>query len=195
MSEFGKQRGNKQEAGVSIGLPLVPTIGNLPEVTVSGFLGNLSCNADAVIVGIVKSKTAHLTEDETFVYTEYDFSVEDILKNNSASPIEVNHKIQFTRPGGLIKLDNQLIRVDDKSYPALETKKKYLLFLKFVPSANGYIVSDAKGDFIFENDSFKKLSSLETPKELESKIEPQAFLREVRNSVSADCQNSTREIK
>lgn len=190
LSELGKRRGNSQEAGISIGLPLVPTIGNSPEITVSGFLENLSCNADAIVVGIVKSKTAHLTEDETFVYTEYDFLVEDILKNNSASPIEGKFNIQFTRPGGLVKLDNQVIRVEDKSYPPLETKKKYLLFLKFVPSANGYIVSDAKGDFILEDNSFKKLSRLETPRELESKSEPQALLREVRNSVSANCQNS-----
>lgn len=191
LSELGKRRGYRQEAGISIGLPLIPTIGNSPAVTASEFLRNLSCDADAVVVGVVKSETAHLTEDETFVYTEYDFSVEDILKNNSASPIEVNNSIQFTRPGGLIKLDNQVIRVEDKSYPQLEIKKKYLLFLKFIPSANGYIVSDAKGDFILENNSFKKLSRLRMPEELEGKSELQALLSEVRNSISTDCQNST----
>lgn len=146
LSELGKRRGYTQEAGISIGLPLVPTIGNSSVVTASEFLRNLSCDADAVVVGVVMGKKAHLTEDETFVYTEYDFSVEDILKNNSTSAIAVNGDIQITRPGGLIKLENQVIRVEDKSYPPLEIKKKYLLFLKFIPSANGYIVSDAKGD-------------------------------------------------
>ncbi len=191
LSEIGKRKGNKQEAGVSIGLPLVPTIGNAPGTSASEFLEELSCNADAVVIGTVKSKVSHLTADETFVYTEYDFLVEDIVKNNSASQIKVNNSIQFTRPGGLIKLDNQAIRVEDKSYPPLGKHKKYLLFLKFVPSANGYIVSDARGDFILEDNSFRKISRLEVPRELESKNEPQTLLGEVRNSVSSDCHNST----
>lgn len=190
LSELGKRRGYTQEAGISIGLPLIPTIGNSPAVTASEFLRNLSCAADAIVVGIVRSKAAHLTEDETFVYTEYVFSVEDILKNNSASHVEVNNSIEFTRPGGLIKLDNQVIRVEDKSYPQLETKKKYLLFLKFIPSTNGYMVYDARSDFILENNSFKTLSRLGVPKEIESKNEPQSLIYEVRNSVSPDCQKS-----
>lgn len=193
LSEMGKQRGNTKEAGVSIGVPTIPVVGDTPIITASQFLRNLSCKADAVVVGVVKSKSSHLTEDETFVFTEYDFSVQDIFKNNSASPVEVNGIIQVTRPGGLIKLDNQVIRVEDKSYSPLELKKQYLLFLKFIPSANGYVVSDVKGDFQLEDKSFKKLSAFGLPKELESKDDSQALLREVRNSISVNCNHNNIE--
>lgn len=187
LSELGRRRGYAQEAGISIGLPLIPTTGDSPAATTSEFLKSLSCAADVVVVGVVKSKAAHLTEDETFVYTQYDFSVEDILKNNPAARIEVNNSIEFTRPGGLVKLDHQVIRVEDKSYPQLETKKKYLLFLKFIPSTNGYIVSDAQGDFMLDDNSFKTLSPLGVPEGIEGKNDPQALLHKVRGSIAPDC--------
>jgi sortase (surface protein transpeptidase) len=101
LAEAAKRNGNRQEVGVSIGEPSIPTVGTAFPVTekLTGkeFLGNLSCSADAVVLGSVSSKTAHLTEDETFVYTEYEFSVKEVLKNNSASFIDGN-TIQITRP-------------------------------------------------------------------------------------------------
>ena len=188
---MSKQRGNTQEAGVSIGVPTVPTIGNSVLTNASNFLSDLSCKADAVFVGLVKSKSAHLTEDETFVYTEYEFFVEDVLKNNSLSPVEVNNSVQVTRPGGLIKLDNQVIRVEDKSYEPLQLEKKYLLFLHFIPSANGYIVSDVKGDFLFEKNSVKNLSKFALPEGLESNNDSQKLLSGVRSSVLTGCEQKS----
>lgn len=193
LSEAGKRRGNKQEIGVSLGVPDFPTIGGLSPVTASEFLSNLSCKADAVVVGSVQNKSAHLTEDETFVYTEYEFLIKDVLKNNSASPIEVNDTIQITRPGGLIKFDNQVIRVIDQLYEPLQTRKEYLLFLNFIPAANGYIVSSAEGDFALEKDFLKALSKLPLPEELISKNNSQALINNLRNSSSHNCNKTTME--
>jgi hypothetical protein len=183
-TETEKLKARGKETGFSLGVPSVPTIGDIP--TTSSFLGDLSCKADAIVLGSAQNKSAHLTEDETFIYTEYEFSVKDILKNNSVSPIEVNNNIQITRPGGLIKLDDQLIRVEDKLYETLQIKKTYLLFLRFIPSANGYIVSDANGDFSIENNSFKELSKLGLPTELKNKSS-ETLLNEVHNAISIDC--------
>lgn len=184
--------GNTHEVRVIIGEPNIPTIIPKPAASSSEFLRDLSCKADAVVLGYVKNKSAHLTEDETFVFTEYEFSVQEILKDNSASPIEINNSIQLTRPGGLIKLNNQLIRVEDRSYTPLQMKSNYLLFLRFVSSANGYIVSSFRGDFMLEGNSFKKLSLRAIPKELESNNESQTLLNGVRNSVQSGCtQNYT----
>jgi hypothetical protein len=160
---------------------------NAPVITAAEFLQSLSCKADVIVVGHVKSKAAHLTEDETLVYTEYEFSVQDILKNNSTSPIEVNNIIQITRPGGVIKLDNRRIQVVDPTYIPLQKNKEYLLFLRFVPSANGYVVASPKGDFVLEGKSFRKLSRLPTPELGENNDESQSLLNDVRSSVSAGC--------
>jgi hypothetical protein len=187
LSEIGKRKGNKQEVGISLGVPDYPTIGSSSPITGLEFLSNLSCKADAVVIGIVQNKSAHLTEDETFVYTEYEFLINDVLKNNTRSPIEVNGSIQITRPGGLIKLDNQIIRVVDQLYEPLQTKKEYLLFLNYIPAANGYIVSSAEGDFLIEDNSLKTLSKLVIPKELTKKDDSQVLRNNLRNSALSDC--------
>jgi hypothetical protein len=186
LSESGKRRGNRKEIGVSLGIPLIPTVGG-SVITGSEFVNNLACKANAVVIGSVKSKIAHLTEDETFVYTEYEFSVSDVLKNNSASPVEINKTIQITRPGGLIKLDDQIIRVVDQLYEQLETNKEYLLFLNFIPDANGYVVSSAEGDFVLANGSFRTLSKLRVPEELMNENKSLRLINSLRNSTQFDC--------
>lgn len=191
LSDAAKRNGNKQEVGVSINEPNIPIVGTpfptSAKITANNFLDNLSCKADAVVLGSVSSKTAHLTEDETFIYTEYEFLVKDVLKNNPGFLIDVNNHIQVTRPGGLIKLDNQLIRAEDKSYEPLQLKKEYLLFLRFVPNATGYIVSDIKGDFVLENKSFKPLRKTIFSEKLENINDSQTFLGNVRSAISDGC--------
>lgn len=184
--EFSKRKGNTQEIKVIIGEPDVVSIDDKPLPTESEFLRGLSCKADVIVLGSVKNKVAHLLDDETFVFTEYEFSVQDILKNNSASPIGINSNIQVTRPGGLIKLDDQVIRAEDLSYEPLQKNKEYLLFLRFVPLANGYVVSSPDGDFILENKSFKTLSKLISPKGLKNK-DSVSFINDIRNSLLSGC--------
>lgn len=192
ISEFAKRKGSNGEAGVAIGIPSIPTVGNILSITSSDFLRNLSCKADAVVFGSVQSKTAHLTEDETFVYTEYEFLVRDILKNTPSNQIELGKSIQITRPGGLIKLDNQVIRVEDRSYRWLQTGKEYLLFLRYIPSTGGYMTSSVEGDFILEGNSFKGLSVIGLPEDIERNKDSQSLLETARSAISTGCvQNST----
>lgn len=159
-------------------------------VTSTEFLGNVSCQSDAVVIGLVKSKSSHLSEDETFIFTQYEISVQDVLKNNIDSPIEVNNTIEIVRPGGLIELDKQRFRMEDLSYLPLQKNKKYLLFLKFNSSANGYTSFTPKGDFLLENSSFKSLSKLELPKELSIGGHSQTLLNDVRNTASTICKQN-----
>ncbi len=191
LSEISRRKGNKQEIGVSLGVPTIPTVGNSSSTGNYNLLTDLSCKAEAVVIGSVKNKTAHLTEDETFIYTEYELSVEDILKNNSVLPIKTGENIQITRPGGLIKLDDQLIRFEDKLYEPLQTKQKYLLFLQFVPSANGYIVSDVRGDFLLENDSFRSLSPIALPEGVFANKDSKRLFSNIRNSLLSACQDNS----
>jgi hypothetical protein len=188
-SKIGNKRGWTKEIGVSIGIPSVPSLMNQPEISAWDFLQNLGCNADAVVVGTAISNSSHMLDDETFVYTEYEFQVSEILKNNSVSSIEVDKNVQITRPGGFIKLDNQLIRVTNQSYETLQLKKSYLLFLKYVPGADGYIVSDSKGDFSLENNSFRSLSKQSLPNDLKNGRNRDELINNTRNAVLGGCKS------
>ena len=50
--------------------------------TFSERITNLSCDADAIVVGEVTSKSSQLTEDQDFIFTDYELKVEEVIKNN-----------------------------------------------------------------------------------------------------------------
>jgi len=188
--QLSKSKGNTREVGVTIGIPQTVTVGDMPFPTKAEFLSDLSCGADAVVLGSVRSKSAHMTDDETFIFTEYELLVKDVLKNNSASRIDIDASIQITRPGGLISLDGQVIRAEDLSYELLQADKEYLLFLRFVPGANGYVVSSPDGDFLLEQRTTRTLSKTALPDGLAG-IDSTSLLSEVRKSLSVGCGKNT----
>lgn len=193
--EAGKHN-KSQIVHKNIGLPFNAHFPYLGQKSPIKFLMNLSCKSDAVVVGSIESKAAHLIENETFIYTQYEFWVEDVVKNNPASSITVNEIIQVTRPGGLIKINDQLIQAEDRKYAPLEANKKYLLFLKFVPAAKGYMVADADADFVLEGDSFKTISRTSDVRDFKGIDDFQALANNTRSFASADCgENTTGEKK
>ncbi|HEX8564365.1 MAG TPA: hypothetical protein VF648_01760 [Pyrinomonadaceae bacterium] len=194
--ELGNSRGKSEVVGTALGIPFQAQFNRPVHKSPTKFLMNLSCKSDAVVVGSIKSKAAHLIENETFIYTQYEFWVEDIVKDNTASPITVNEIIQVTRPGGLIKINEQLIQAEDRKYAPLEANKKYLLFLKFVPAAKGYMVADVDGDFVLEGDSFKTISSTTDVRDFKGIDDFQALANNTRSFALADCgENTTGEKK
>jgi hypothetical protein len=56
--------------------------------------------------------------------------------------------------------------VEDRTYPFLEINNSYVLFLRFVPSTNGYTVANFGGEFVIENKSFRALLAVGKPDEL-----------------------------
>ncbi len=193
-NKLSERRKEIKDLGIMLGV-IADTVDlpDLPPITSAEFLSNLTCSSDSIVIGSVKSKKAHLSEDETYVYTEYDFSVEDVLKNNSVSSIENNGNIKITRPGGVIKLDNRTITVSDERFEPLKPEKKYLLFLKYVPSAKGYMANISDSDFIVEGNSFKKFSedmSSFDPIELRNG-KSDDLLKNVRESILSDCIKNT----
>ena len=158
------------------------------------FLRDLSCKADAVILGTPVTKVAHLTADETFVYSQYEVRVEKILKDNLAAPIRSNTSIPVTRPGGLVKVNDQLIRVEDKNFETLKFRKEYILFLRYVPDAYGYMMSEHDGDLILNGDTLNGLSNLEIPEYLGRDLPIGRFFEEMSLAVARGCVKPSEDL-
>lgn len=146
--------------------PELPDDPDRPKVTPAKYLRSMSCAADAVVIGSVKDKIAHMTDDELYVFSEYPLTVIEVLRDNPRSPIRVDDMIEIARPGGLIELDGRRIRVEDRTYPYLEIGKSYLLFIRYLPSTRGYSVSKFGGEFLLEGKSFRALLWVGKPSEL-----------------------------
>lgn len=176
-----------EELGAVIGVPGSFFLPGAPEITIDEFLGKLSCKADVIVLGSPGSKASHMTDDETFVYTAYEFSVNEVFKNNTASVVKKGSTIEVTRPGGLIELDSRRIKIVDLSYESFQMGRTHLLFLKYIPVAEGYVPADPEGDFALENGFFTKVAKRSVPKEFQGKIRSKDLLTPLRRAISSVC--------
>ncbi len=170
--------------------PSVPGSPYEAPLTAERLLNRLACNADLVIVGSVTGKAAHLTENESFVYTEYNLTVDEIIKNNEIAPVETKKEIEVVRPGGVIKLENRVIKVTDKSFAPLNTNNKYLLFLKFVPDTGGYRAFNTAGDFQIVEKGFNKITGKALPDEMQSGMDAESLKQRIFGAVSLGCKTN-----
>ena len=107
----------------------------------------IGCETDAVVLGRVTLQVPLLTPDKTFIFTDSDVSVLEVIKNNPALPISTGESITVTRPGGTLQLGNRKLSAKITQFDEFRTGGEYLFFLKFLPSTQDY---RAVGDRTFE---------------------------------------------
>lgn len=178
---------NTEELGASVGGYEGFFLPGAPVVTPSQFLAKLSCKSDVIVIGSPASKTSHMTEDETFIYTAYEFTLLDVLKGNPNLVLREKSVIDVTRPGGLIELDSRLIRIRDLSYEPLEVGSNYVLFLRYVKEVDGFLPAGPEGDFRIENDIYTKLSTRPLPTEIERANDLKDLLTKLQTAISRGC--------
>lgn len=158
-----------------------------PRLDSRSLIQQLTCKADAVVSGVVKSKTSQLTEDENFIFSDYDVLVEGVLKNNPAAPIQPNTRLSVTRPGGTVRLNGLNVSARDEVYRRLDVGSRYLLFLQYVPVAGTYSASDSGGGFELKGNKISKLTEESLPLGLETDDDAGALLANVSQAASGGC--------
>lgn len=113
-------------------------------------LRQILCAADTVVTGVAKSKASQLTEDQNFIFTDYEFSIEEVLKNDSSTSLAPNDEITVTRPGGNISLGGRKVKALDELFPLLSSGKRYILFLNPVPTVNSYRSIESGETFLLQ---------------------------------------------
>jgi hypothetical protein len=95
--------------------------------------------SDAIVRGRAIHKTSQITEDDAFLFTDYEVVVSEIFKNNAAAPIDIGRTITVTYVGGKIVVDNVIIKAGGNAVALLPVNAQdVLLFLKVVPLTEGY---------------------------------------------------------
>ena len=159
----------------------------VPPETPGEFLRGITCAADAVVVGTLISESSALTDDETFIFTDYKLRVEEILKRNVAAPFQVGADITVTRPGGTLQLNGRTVREELRNFRRFRLSGRYLLYLKFIPATGAY---QALGNRSFElrANSFFKLTREQLWHESLYKLDSEAaFLEQARKSIAGPC--------
>lgn len=165
----------------------------LPEsFNLNNYLQEFARKADAIVVGVVRSKSSQLIEQGSYIFTDYELTVEDVLKNNSTTPLQLNGDITVTRIGGVVKLNGHVVRTIDHSEKLLRSGARYLLFLRFDSEAGTYrSLRDnlTDGSFQLRGNKIIQVSDLPLPfgGSYETAAEP--FITEVRVAIKKACGN------
>jgi len=173
---------------VTIGIGDKPRSTSAPPFNLYEFLKNMTCDADAVLIGQVKDKVSQLTENGEFTFTDYEVTVEEILKNKTEAPIIPQSNITVTRQGGAIKLNGKIIRGLDLSFKPFEIGSRVLLFLRFIPETGAYETFRSEGSFMLVGNELVKLTEESLPSELEREKDASSFINKIRIQAMNACE-------
>ena len=97
-----------------------------------------ACTSDAVIIATAQTGVSHLTSDQKFVYTDWTFTVEQVLKDNLKSRLGIGAATLVTRPGGILEINNRKVFATDRNFRDFQAGSTYLLFLEFIHQTGAY---------------------------------------------------------
>jgi hypothetical protein len=104
------------------------------------WIQELTSNSDAVVVGSPFNRISALTSEQTFVFSDYEFRIESILKD-ATGKLSNSSQIVVTRPGGVVSYDGKSLRAIDPELRLFEIGERYVLFLTRLPNTGTYRVS------------------------------------------------------
>ena len=118
---------------------------NVIQLDPSSTLGNLSCESDLVVVGKFGKVTSYPTEDQGYIYSDLDFTVEEVVKNNQSAPVAAGQDITITRPGGLLTINGRHVYALRENFPLFHPGQEALLYLRSLPSVGTYSLGAPTG--------------------------------------------------
>lgn len=135
LTDLVRERGEDITIGVDPPLQMTQPDG---ESGPENALENLARKADAIVVASVKDKTSMFNEGETFLFTEHKVSVQEVIKNNTSTPISSDSEITITRAGGKVQVDGRSVTAIESTVKPIRVGRTYLLFLNWIPTTGAY---------------------------------------------------------
>jgi len=118
----------------------------------------IACGADTILLGSAKRSAAHLFDDDSYVYTSYDFSVKEVFKDVESKLLRNGSVIEVTRPGGQILVDGIKIVAETEAEKPLLADSDYVLFLRYASGADGYMLAAGAEIYVVNGRSYETMS-------------------------------------
>lgn len=155
----------------------------------ASYLQSIACDADAIVVGTLRGGVSQPTEENYFIFTDYELSVSSVIKDNPHSPIQPSGNLIVSRPGGEITINGRTVRAIDQFFEPFQTDTEYLLFLKFIPTTNAYRAYRS-GSFSLTKGKANKLATEKLPDNLGNNTDVAKFLAEITAIANTACLSS-----
>jgi hypothetical protein len=142
-------------------------------------LADLVGSADLVVEAFPVSERSYLGADESQIYTDYAFTLTDVVKNRRRpGMLKAGHSIVVRRESGTVIVNGLRATTIENGFPPFSQNSRYLLFLKEGGDQNAYVVlGGGRGAFEAGDEIAPMLSGGEAPP---STLKRQAFLGEVK---------------
>jgi hypothetical protein len=173
-----------EQGDVSVGKMLPQRIRS-NSFSLDKYLQTLTCKANIVVTGTVKSKSSQLIEEGTFLFTDYEITVEESLKNSGNGSVQPNASINVIRVGGAVKLN-----AIDYEQPPLQVGGHYLLFLTYVPETDSYtsaFYGVGEDSFQLRGNKLTQVSGVSLPLGKDVATDADFFIAQVRNALANTC--------
>lgn len=129
------------------------------QVPFSQQLVALAAGSDLVVLAKAETGTSHMSADKDFLYTDWNFVTEEILKNNAYSAVETGATILVTRPGGKLQVDGRTVYADCPNFLSFANGQQYLLYLQFIPETGAYALRWGGAAFLVSTPTAKRLDN------------------------------------
>lgn len=101
-------------------------------------LAMLASKSDLIVVGKAGNSTSHMNDDKDFLYSDWTFTVEEVLKDNPAASAQPGASILVTRPGGKLQINGRMVYANCADFREYISGQEYLLYLGFIPETGAY---------------------------------------------------------
>jgi hypothetical protein len=123
------------------------------------------CAADSVVFGTVMTSVSGLTDDGSFVFTNYDVTVEEVFAGEGRT---AGSKIVVSRPGGTVHTRSGDITARLTDVGTLDVNRQYLLFLRVVNDTGTFLAEKGLSAFQIDGQSLRPLTIRHLPSEFTS---------------------------
>ena len=130
----------------------------LPGKSVPDVVTELAEKADAIVTASFVSKSSQITASGTYVFTDYELRVEEVLKDAVTHHLKPETNITVTRPGGKVLLFGQTASFTSFAFKPLMPGRRYLLFLAYLPSTNAFRAVNHESSFDITDTRVESLS-------------------------------------
>jgi hypothetical protein len=149
-------RGKRIVCGISIdvNLPLLSADTEPP----ASYFRRLVQVSDAVIRGKVTNKVSNITEDEMFLFTDYDVQVEEVFKDATNTVSQAGGTITVTCAGGKVLIDDVIVTTSGNAVAMLPNDHEILLFLTRIPGTSDFKLVRLDAAFDIDGQSAQSLA-------------------------------------
>jgi hypothetical protein len=168
---------------LELGLPVLTP--NSVSFNAKTYLAERACAADAIFIGTVTDKKSQLTDDETFVFSNYHVYIDTVIKNDSGTALSPSTTIGISQMGGEIQVHGHRVKAISEAAQPMEVGNRYLLFVSFLPEKNTFASNNLA--FILRGKDIIRLTTGGQSGLLGSGKDADTFISEVQAAAALPC--------